>query len=193
MNPILDNPAIRNILIQIAIYVAMFTIMFVLLNLATMGFLRIYVKVKSSRGKLVLIRIESVTGTYYRAGKQKEPGIQYKMRGSKEIETIPLKNRLGIVREMGVNVIHWNEMTKMIITPEGSDIEGHNTEHIDGIYKRCLYRPVLGDNKMIILIILVVVIALVSMYTAYSVNKLPSQINLIVRTAINQSAVGIIQ
>ena len=156
------------VMIQGGVYLAVLVIAFIIFNFLSKGYLRVYLMVKASRGKKILVRALSFTGYYYRAGNLDNAILTFKNK-AKVIDSYRIR-KTDIFLEMGVNVICVDETTKKIIHINNDPREGHDTEHIDSLIKRALYKPSMRDNpKEMILIVLAVISTIASVITLYLV------------------------
>jgi len=172
---------LTNIIIQTAVYLAVFIITFLIFNFLSKGYLKSYLIVKASRGGKILVRILSYTGYYYKDGKIDSGLLSFKNR-SKNIDSYRLR-KTDIYEEMGVNSITIDETTKKIIHAFNDPREGHDTEHTDNLIKRALYKPSMKDNpKELIIMFASIVSAVASVIILYLVYTLSQ----------NAGAVGVV-
>jgi hypothetical protein len=136
--------------------------------------------VKASRGKQFFLRINYVGGRYYRIGKLKDTAsglVQYKDH-SKDVRSFNIE-RTDVVVEMGVKCIEYDETTNSVIRKDYTATNSHNTEKVDSMLERALYKPQLMDKSVIqiIMIVLLVVIVCGIAYLIFNQLKFKEAIN----------------
>lgn len=146
------------------------------------GFLGPYVRVKTSRGKLVLVCEHGALRTDWRAGRVQEAMLKYKPRGSKEFKLISITPTM-VYRSMGVNCVEVDGITnvafsrdnyayhKKMLNAKGEAVDaveiapgikgGHDAVRTDNMITRALMLPRLGDNQMKVVLVIVVIIAII--------------------------------
>jgi hypothetical protein len=145
----------------------------VFLNFLTNSFLFTYIRVKAGRGKTFFLRINYVGGRYYRIGKLKDNKtgmVQYKDQ-SKEVISFNIE-RSDVVMEMGVKCIEYDESTNSVIRKDYSATTSHNTEKVDSLLERALYKPQLMDKSMIQILIVVGILIIICMVGFLVFNEL---------------------
>lgn len=145
------------------------------------GFFWKFVRVKGSRGALILIKVRTVNRDYFRAGKIADGFLIYKGL-TKEVKRIKLdEEKDPTYSAYGVRCIDVDDEKNCVFLRDGKGVSLHDAAKVDSLLTRALMRPTLGDNKMVILIILVCVIALLvlaSMAMNYSMlSKTQSMIS----------------
>ena len=110
------------------------------------GFMGPYLKVKSSRGKKVLVKIKSMTGDYYRAGSIDEGLLTFKDK-KKENRTVSVSFE-DITRGLNIYNVELNDENSSIIRPKTKEVvSGYDAVKISNLIIRALMRPDLADNK----------------------------------------------
>lgn len=139
-------------------YVAVIAIGFGVINWLSQGFLTKFVRVRASRGKLVLLKVVSSTDIYFRTGKISEKSLRYKARNQKEEKLVPVPDNI-LYNSMGVWCLDIEEDSNAVINKKGEKIESYDAEKYEQLFIRALYKPALMDrNEKIILIMLAVAI-----------------------------------
>jgi hypothetical protein len=179
-----------DMLIMVAMYIAVMFCTIFFLNFLTNSFLFTYIRVKASRGKQFFLRINYVGGRYYRIGKLKDTAsglVQYKDH-SKDVRSFNI-DRTDVVVEMGVKCIEYDETTNSVIRKDYTATNSHNTEKVDSMLERALYKPQLMDKSMIqiFMIILLVVIFCGVAYLIFNQLKIKAAIDVILPTLSNIS------
>lgn len=124
----------------------------------TGDFLSSFLKVKSSRGKFVLVKVRGNVTDYYRVGKIVDGMLKYKD-SVKESKTLTW-NSLGLYRSMNVNCVDVDEESNNIASRDYSFVSGHDAKKTDDLMQRCLYKPsMLNTEQKIILGLLIVAVA----------------------------------
>jgi len=146
----------REMMLIIGSYLAVFVIGFVLINFLSAGFLIKFLRVRASRGKLILIKVKSATDHYYRTGLITEKQLKYRARGQKEDKSISIPDGEILYRAMSCYCIDVDEETNAIITPKGEKIDTYDAEKYEQLIIRALYKPALMDkNEKIMLLLLI--------------------------------------
>jgi hypothetical protein len=135
------------------------------------GFFWKFIAVKASRGQKILIKVRTVNRDYFRAGKVNDGFLIYKSLG-KQIKRIKLNEEQDpTYSAFGVRCIDVDDEKNCVFARDGKGVSLHDAEKVDSLLTRCLMRPTLGDQKIMIIIIIVCVIALlvlVNMALTYS-------------------------
>lgn len=167
---------IKEVLLYIASYVGILVIAYMLLAWMMSGLLGPYIRVKTSRGKYVLVKIKTITQDYYRHGKLDKGFLVFKdmMKDERRIR-VPSSMK-AIYRSMGVNIIDVDDEKNAVNTIDYSAVMGFDAAKYNDLYLRALYKPSLFDKKEKILLALVVVIAIVVAIEAFLLFDLSSKI-----------------
>jgi hypothetical protein len=155
-------------------------IMFVL-NVLTQGFLVTYLRVKASRGKLILTRIASVTDTYYKAGKFEEDFFTYTTR-NKEKKLIPLEDsdfKPYISQEMGVSVVHVDEPASKMFSVDFRKvalIQEFDSGRTQSLLIRIKNRPASASNNPKLILLLLIGLAIGLLFVGWHILNISDQI-----------------
>jgi len=154
------NEVLREGLLIVGSYLAIVVIGFFLMNFLSAGFFTRFIKVRASRGKLVMVKVRGVTDHYYRSGSVTEKTLIYTARGQKEKKRIPLPDKNVFYRSMMATFIDVDEDKNTIIMPEdGKEVSSYDAEKYEQLIQRALYKPALMDkNEKIMLLMLGAVI-----------------------------------
>jgi len=153
------DDVLQQMIMIIGSYLGVIIIGFALINFLTAGFLIKFIRVRASRGKLILIKVKSTTDQYYRTGMISERTLIYKARGQKENKRVSIPEGAGVYRAMNIWCMDCDEETNEIILPSGKKVDTYDAEKYEQLIIRALYKPALMDkNEKIILIMLAVVI-----------------------------------
>jgi hypothetical protein len=176
---IFGNPIIRNYLLMLCIG---FLFFFWLLK----GFIVPYLRARFSFGKLLMIKIRTLTVPRYVVGELVDNSLRFKLpkylmvKGDKNnVRMITNVSRESIYRDLGVSWIELDMQTWAILTPKMEGVPSSDLDVQSSLYVRCLYRPsLLEDKTKMMLIILFVccglclVSAIVSYQNLAKINKL---------------------
>lgn len=149
--------------IQIAAYLAVMLFVVLVLNFLSQGFLTTWFRVKSSRGKLMLLKIRTIKQDYFASGKLDGGFLKWKRNGEEKRIALKDNGNFTIYRSMGVDVIDIDDEKNAIMLHDWSKVEGFDAEAFESLYKRALYKPqILDKNTQMILIGVVIVGLLVA-------------------------------
>lgn len=133
------------------------------------GFFGPYFKVKSSRGKKLLLKVLHPVQSYFRAGKLEEGFLVYKDRTGNERR---IEFQEGCIdRCVGV---YWatvdDEKNCMVRRFDGKGLDSFDAVKYDELYKRALYKPDLMDDRLakltlVLLCVIVIVMVAVAVMT----------------------------
>lgn len=110
------------------------------------GLLWPYLRVKTSRGKYVLVKVRTITQDYYRKGLIDKGMLIFKDR-AKEERRLALPAKPAIYRSMGVNVIDVDDETNNVMAHDFSIVQGFDAVKFNNLYIRAITRPTLADKK----------------------------------------------
>jgi hypothetical protein len=151
---------LTQVLLTVASYLGVFILTIFAINWILGGLFKPYMKVRGSRGKLVLVKVKNILGDYYIPGRVEERFLIFKDR-KKEPRRIALPERVsGIYRAMGVSCIDVDDDKNAIIIYSNELVAGFDAVKYSDLYTRALYKPSLTDNKTMIIIVLLIVILL---------------------------------
>jgi len=150
------NDVLREGLMIVGSYVGIIVIGFALINFLSAGFLTRFIKVRGSRGKLVLVKVRGVTDHYFRTGKVTEKTLIYKARDQKELKRIAVPDQSVFYRALMVWNIDVDEESNEIISPKTGDPQNsYDAEKYDQLITRALYKPALMDKNEKILLLMI--------------------------------------
>lgn len=117
-----------------------------------------YLRTKLSAGRKILVEVLGYTYDYFRVGSIEEGFLVYKDRKETKRIAIP-KGKHFIGRKGTVPCIRIDDETGAVLTINLEGVEGHDPVKTDSLFKRCLYKPPVFDNKeKLILITLVLAV-----------------------------------
>lgn len=154
------NEFLRAMLNWVAVFLGIIIGLFVLLNIYMHGFFIKYMRVKASRGKKLMVQVNTLVDKYLVMGHIEDNFLIYKKRNSKDKcrLTVPAG---AVYKDLGINFIDVDESTnniKVLVQPDYRVIEGHDAETTEALYIRCLNKPSMIDNKTKVIIALLVVV-----------------------------------
>lgn len=124
------------------------------------GFFIKYLRVKASRGKKIMVEVDTVVDRYLASGIISDGFLIYKKRHAKKNED---KCRISVpagsvYKYLGINWINVDEKNNNILKADFTVVDGHDAEQTEDLYIRALNKPSLIDNKTKILIILIIIV-----------------------------------
>jgi hypothetical protein len=158
---------------------------FFLLNWLSAGVLRYFLRVKSSRGRLLLVIVHTKLRTYTTTGGLEGQDLVYfdkesKANKQKTPKRINNADRSCFYRFMGLWACNVDEGTNNLIKPDGSIEKGFDPIRWNNLYLRALMKPTPEDKDKIFLIIIAVVVIIVlfvTIFLAIKVSGLTALIN----------------
>lgn len=169
------NELLQQILLYLLSYLAVFVLAIVIISVLLRGFFWTYMRVKSSRGKLVLVKVRGVSKPYYRAGKVQENFLVYKT-AEKNEKRIKLE-RQYIYNDLGISWVEVDSVTDGVYDPSKAmdGVTGFDADRMNSLYLRALYRPNILDPRtqiMFVLIILTFFLGLIILGAVlFNINK----------------------
>jgi hypothetical protein len=153
------------ILQQMTYYVMVMVIGILIIATLQRGFFMPFLRVKSSFGKFLLLKIKDVDKDRYKVGEIVDGVLTYKTEGGKE--RIPISDSSVIYRSLGISWIDFNAVTKEFNKPDFTKISSYDPDKIDSLIERAIYRPAAVDNAIKLIMILVIVAIIVSGISAF--------------------------
>jgi hypothetical protein len=115
-------------------------------------------KVRGSRGKLVLVKVKNMLSDYYVTGKIEERTLTFKDRKKESRLIILPKDKPSIYRSMGISCIDIDDEKNAVVLYSNALVAGFDAVKYKDLYTRALYKPSLVDTKQMIIIILLVLV-----------------------------------
>jgi hypothetical protein len=163
------------------------------------GFFWKYLRVRSSFGKYVLIKVRTKIRDYFIVGWVKDNFLEFKdkdSQGVKIIKRISLPDGNVFYKCLSVLFVDMSEDKNALLQNDYSAVAGFDTVKYSNLYERALTRPVIGDNKQLIIIVLLLVIAvavLIGIYFGYKNSQIGTDIvAYLARTVGNRTATATI-
>ena len=140
------------IIVQVSTYFLVLVMAVGALALIFKGLFWQYIRVRTSLGRLVLVKIRSVNRDFFRVGRVEESMLVFK--GTTGMKRISVESKDSFYRSLNVNWVDIDEEKNCIIKPDMTGITGFDAEKYENLYLRALYRPESVNKKEIIIIIL---------------------------------------
>jgi len=164
------------ILVQAGYYAIVLILTVVIISLLLRGFFWKYLKVKTSFGKYVMVKVRTTLRDYFVVGWVEDGFLVYKR--NKEKLNISLGKENYFYRTLGVNWIDIDEEKGSPCKVNYEAVEGHDLQKESNLLTRALTRPSVADNReriILILLALLLILAFVSIilgYSNYSLSKI---------------------
>lgn len=163
------------ILTQTAYYAVVLVLSIGVVALLLRGFFWKYIKVKTSFGKYVMVKMRTTLRDYFIVGWVEDGFLIYKRK--KELHKISLPKENAFYRTLGVNWVDVDEAKGAVCKVSYEAVSGHDLETESQLLTRALTRPSVADNRerLILILIFVVLIAVLASagigYSNYVLNK----------------------
>ena len=141
------------------------------------GFLIPYLKVKSSRGGMVLVKVRNPLVDYFAVGVSEGKLIKIRLRGKKDVSlSIP---STAFYRTLGVVCVDVDEESGAVVTRNYNIVGTHDPVVNNNLLVRAMTAPRSEQQKAFIVIVLLIVLLLGLLYVGYQVSSLSEQIELV--------------
>lgn len=147
------------VLMTVASYVGVFVLTIIAINWLLGGLFKPYIRVRGSRGKLVLVKVKNIVSDYFVVGSINEKILNFVDR-KKQNREISITGKEAIYRSMAVSCIDIDDEKNAVIMYNSQYVTGFDAVKFSDLHERALMKPSLIDNKQIIMIILLVVVLL---------------------------------
>lgn len=168
---------INEMLLYALSYSLVIGIAFFLLQFLSNGFFLKFLKVKISRGRLVMVNVRSKLQHYFIHGNIEGDFLVYNDRESqankqKEPKRLAIpKDKTVFYRAFGVNVINVDEALNCIIAPDMKGVTGYDAIKFSSLYTRALFKPSLAEDvatkKIIIGVLILCLLLLIGIVLLY--------------------------
>ena len=144
-----------NFLYQVVSYAVILIVFFVVIEFYSKGFILKYIRVRSSRGRKVLVRVIGQVTDYLEVGEIAEGMVKFGDRStrgrSKKIVSLP--DQGGVTRLLGVHWVYIDEKKNAVLLSDFSAVTGYDAERNNNLLMRALYRPeTLNTNQKLMLV-----------------------------------------
>jgi hypothetical protein len=173
-------------------YIIVLLVGFLLIQFLSNGFFTTFLKVKASRGKKVLIKVNTISDTYYTSGFINEGFLKYKKRRTKDFALIKIPNKDCIYRAIGVNCIDIDDENNAVLKSDLTAVSGFDAVKMDNLLVRALMKPKLKSKQDAIITLAIIIGAIALCYLAYQTFSMQDKINLILENTKRLKEVGII-
>ena len=170
----------NDVYLMVGSYVAVMAILFFVFNFLSGGLLVPLLKVKMSRGKLVLIRIRAVPTDYFRPGKVTEGFLIYKDRMKNNRRIGCPSHKKFVTRSLGVNCMDIDDEKNAVVLPDFSVVTGFDAVKFDNLYTRALMAGAPQDKILLIILIIVAFSLLASIIAVFLLVKMGGKVDLLV-------------
>ena len=150
-------------------YGAVILLILFVISFLQRGFFWKYLRVKSSMGRLVLVKIRDINIDSYATGKIDGETLLFKH--NKDNKTIAIKDRGVFYRSIGILWVDYDNSTSALIKCDFSAIEGFDSVKFTNLILRALYKPAITNNLEKVTIALLFILAIltaISLYFGYS-------------------------
>lgn len=176
---------IKDGLMIIGSYIGVIGLTIGALQFFSAGFLLTWLKVKTSRGKKILVKIKGITQDYYRHGKIEQSFLYFKD-NNKEARRIKIptdNNKIYVYRSIGVNNVYVDDDSNAVLSVDLEGMSGFDAVKYSELYVRALYKPNVFDSKekvmlyiMIACIIGIVVLGFLLVQQGEQITELLSKV-----------------
>lgn len=177
------------ILVQVQSYVVVVAAVIIVFSLLLRGFLGKYLRVRTSFGRFLMVKVRTPMRDYFEVGIIDEGFLIYKHKGSSDRKKEPVKlsvpkDYIYTYRCLGVTWVDVDEEKNAISYCDYSSVTGFDAKKFGDLVTRALMRPSIADNAQKILLVAlgaVIILLIISLYFGYknfdSLQKLPSIIS----------------
>jgi hypothetical protein len=173
---------VTDILVQVFCYAIIIVLSFFCFSVLLKGFLWNYIKVRSSFGKYVLLKIKAINRDYYAVGKIEGEFLIFNI--NKEERRIKINSSRDIYRCLSVGCLDIDESKNCIISSNAESVAGFDAVKYNELYLRALYKPVIMDKKDQLILLLVIGIGLCCLITIYLTYMNYSHITTLMKTVM---------
>jgi hypothetical protein len=134
------------------------------------GFLWKFIKVKTSFGKLILVKQRTILRDHFFVGWVENGFLLFndKKDNKKYVARIVIDmTKSPVYQCIGVNWVDINEEKSAVCNPDYSVVSGFDTKKFSDLMTRCLQQPILASNNEKIIMILSIVVVLLLLGAIY--------------------------
>lgn len=168
---------IKDGLMIIGSYIGVIALTFGALQFFSVGFLFSWLRVKTSRGKKILVKVKGRTQDYYVAGKIDQGFLSYKD-NAKNKRRVKLP-RDCLYRSIGVHIVDVDEETNAVLKLNYDSVSGFDAIKFDSLFVRALYKPVVFDGKEKTILMILIALAIGIVVLGFLLVQQGEQITLI--------------
>ena len=159
----------NDIILVMSSYIAIIGLSIGILAWLQAGFFGAFFKVKTSRGKKILVKLMKPTGADFIAADIVEGSLYFKYKKEKKLIS---KFEEGIYRAYNINCVDMDSKTWGIIIKDFSAVSTNDPTKTDFLVERALMRPDKKLTKENIMIFMLIIIILICLFIAYKLNFL---------------------
>ena len=170
------------IFVQTISYMVVLMIALLILSFLQRGFFWKFVRVKTSFGRLVLVKIRSVNRDHYSVAQVHENFIVFKAGDSYKRINVP--DPSVFYRSLGVAWCDVDDSKNAIVKTNFEAVHGFDAVKYNNLYLRALYKPQIADTKeklIIGAIVITMVLVGVALWLIYNQGNNIGEIKLIVQ------------
>lgn len=156
---VINMSAFTDILIQAGYYGLVMVITIAILSMMMRGFFWKYIKVRTSFGKYVMVKIRTKLRDYFVVGKMEEGFLIYKHKKEEYRLAINFKEN-QFYKCVGVMWVDIDEDKSAIALTDFSAVGSHDPRKWNEVLLRALFRPSISDNKQKIILIILIVLGI---------------------------------
>lgn len=162
-----------------------------LINFLLGGLFGAFMRVKSSRGKKILVKVRNPIQDYFRAGSIDEGFLKFKDRSGQDRMIVLTPG--CVYRAAQIFWIDVDDQKNSLFTRAGNDeVSGFDAVKFDNLVKRALYKPLtLADRELKIILFLALIAAAAAAFTGFLVFKQGEQIAQILQI-LQGTGVGVV-
>lgn len=154
------------ILIQAGYYGLVMVITVGILSVMMRGFFWKYIKVRTSFGKYVMVKIRTKLRDYFVVGRMEEGFLIYKHKKEDYRLAINFKES-QFYKCVGVMWIDVDEDKSAVSLTDYSGVSSHDPRKWNEVFLRALFRPSISDNKQKIILIILIVLGIGMLVIGY--------------------------
>lgn len=170
----------RGLLIQVACYAGLMTLTIMGMSMLLRGFFWKYLKVRTSFGKNILVKIRTPLRDYYSVGWVEEGFLCYKHKDF-TIRMALNTNDKFLYRSLGITMVDVDEEKNAICKTDYSTVTGFDAKKHSDLLTRALMRPSVTSNKEKIIILVVcvgVIVGAISAFFAFQAYDTANQLTI---------------
>lgn len=168
------NELFENVMIQALYYGVWGFICILFVAVLQRGFFYNYLKVRTSFGRLVMVKIRSPLRDYFARGEVMEGFLVYKIkRGFRDYDTIRLnipQNGQIFYKALSVAWCDVDDEKHAICQTDYTVVSGYDAVKNNNLHTRALMKPTIASGQeklMLILIVVAILIGLIACYLSY--------------------------
>lgn len=162
------------LIVQVVGYAVVIGLVFFILSFMQRGFFWKFIKVKTSMGRLILVKVRSINIDHYVIGKIEEDFLIFKV--YKQEKRLAINDRNVFYKSIGINWVDVDDSRNCLVKPDFTTSPGFDVVLYNNLYLRALYKPAITDNLEKIMLVLIIVCTLASVICVILIMKESSAI-----------------